>query len=101
MNTANQYFFSVEKLELLIHEYRDKKYPAEKGKEKTLKGFVFIEGADEKGNAAMFGFPLFSVNKRPGGDGDVLEQNTATRKAGCPYPPPCRTFDDESSCYSK
>jgi hypothetical protein len=101
MDHSNQYFFSIEKLKALIKEYESKDYQTQmNGLE--LKGFVFIPGADEKGKAAMFGFPLFSASKgKPGKDGDILIQNTSPKKAGCPYPPPCPKFAENEDCYSK
>ncbi|HMG88437.1 MAG TPA: hypothetical protein VK589_00205 [Chryseolinea sp.] len=100
MDQSNQYFFSVKRLKELIDAYDSDTYKKSMGG-KELKGFVFIQGADEKGNAALFGFPLFSSNPKPGGDGDILVQNTSPKRAGCPYPPPCRTFDVKEECYTK
>lgn len=101
MNNSQQYFFTVEKLEALIEYFRYKRQGSED--KKILRGFVFTPGEDNtaKRNPCCYAFPLYSDEAANGSikDGDILVQNTSNGP-GCPYPPPCRTFEfNGENCY--
>ncbi len=103
MSNSQQYYFSVEKLDSLIKHFTDLRSTA--SEKKILRGFVFTPGEDDtkERNPCCYAFPLYSDNPARGRieEGDIMLQNTS-RDPGCPYPPPCKTFNlNDENCYGK
>lgn len=88
MNNSSQFYFSVEKLEKLIEEFKTLRVEAPE--KKILRGFVFTAGAGENNKQCCFAFPLYSDNEKGQAieNGAILLQNLSS-DPGCPYPPPC------------
>lgn len=104
MSNTNQYFFSIDKLEKLLRDFKSRKVDLIKGPVE-LKGFVFTPGSEEvsKGNYkdCIYPFPVYASTKEKGinGDGRLIMQNTDPKYIGCPYPPPCDTKSLQADCY--
>jgi cAMP phosphodiesterase len=83
MNNKTQFYFSVEKLENLLNEFKNlRSLSPEK---KILRGFVFTPGED-----SVSAQPLYSDKPAPA----VIEEGhflmtESNSHPGCPYPPPC------------
>ena len=91
MSQTTQYFFSIEKLKVLIDQFSDPKYPSQYGG-RTLQGFIFTPGINPAASNApvVFAFPLFSLPDTASDPDAVLVQNLTYSTSGCPYPPPCK-----------
>ncbi len=101
MTNSSQFYFSVEKLENLLLDFKSSR--SNTTEKKILRGFVFTPGEDEEHNPACFAFPLFSDNIAPGRveEGAFVMLNTKNN-VGCPYPPPCPSaLFVEDKCYGK
>jgi hypothetical protein len=83
MKKPTQFYFSVEKLENLLKEF--KHFRKDSKDKKVLRGFVFTPGESEVTAA-----PLYSDKAVPEviEDGHLLLQASDPHQ-GCPYPPPC------------
>ena len=85
MQHTNQYYFSVEKLELLLSMYKAETPDANK----DLTGFVFTPGYNASKEPVVYAFPMYSETMRTGKGGDLLMENLNAKLTGCPYPPKC------------
>jgi hypothetical protein len=89
MSNKNQFYFSVEKLENLLHQFKGAR--SSSSEKKILRGFVFTPGEDSDNQPCCFAFPLYSDQTHPSviEEKHLLVQNTSGSNHGCPYPPPC------------
>jgi hypothetical protein len=89
MDNKTQFYFSVEKLENLLSEFKNTRGSA--SEKKVLRGFVFTPGHDSNDTPCCFAFPLYSDQSHPSviEEKYLLVKNTSGSNHGCPYPPPC------------
>ena len=83
MNNKTQFYFSVEKLENLLNEFKNLRSLS--SKKKILRGFVFTPGKD-----SVSAHPLYSDKPAPAAiEEKHLLMKESNNHPGCPYPPPC------------
>jgi hypothetical protein len=83
MAKKNQFYFSVEKLENLLKEFKNSRTGS--SNKKILRGFVFT--AEENSVTAS---PLYSDKAVPEAvEDEHLLMTGNDNHSGCPYPPPC------------
>ena len=83
MNNKTQFYFSVEKLENLLNEFKNLRTGSRE--KKILRGFVFTPGED-----SVSARPLYSDKPAPAPiEEEHLLMSDSISHPGCPYPPPC------------
>ena len=83
MAKKTQFYFSVEKLESLLKEFKNSRTGS--ANKKILRGFVFT--AEESSVTAS---PLYSDKAVPEAvEDEHLVMKDSNPHSGCPYPPPC------------
>lgn len=91
--SANQYFFSKEKIEALLKLYESESFQQAMGG-RPFRGLLITPGKTAGGEDAAFGYGVFgqsSVNTKATGSEDdtIYYPNNDPQYSGCPVPPGC------------